>query len=42
MKKIYKYKNGVVHVLVPDKCDRKELHKVTEEFLKKIIAGGNK
>lgn len=42
MEKIYNYKNGVIHVFVPDKCDRKELRKVTEEFLKKVLAGGNK
>lgn len=42
MKKIYNYKNGVVHVFVPDKCDREELRKATENFLKKVIARRNK
>lgn len=42
MEKIYKYKNGVIHVFTPEKCDREQLMKVTEEFLKKVIAGGKK
>lgn len=42
MRKIYKYKNGVVHVFVPDRCDREELRKATENFLKKVIARRNK
>lgn len=42
MERIYKYKNGVIHVYMPDKCDREKLIKVTEEFLKKVIAGGKK
>lgn len=42
MKKIYNYKNGVICVFIPDKCDRDELRKATENFLKKVIAGRNK
>jgi hypothetical protein len=42
MKKIYKYKNGVIYVILPEKSDRGELCKVTENFLKKVIAGGKK
>lgn len=42
MREIYNYKNGVIYVFIPDKCDREELLKVTENFLKKVIAGGNK
>ena len=42
MRKIYSYKNGVVCVFIPDKCNHEELRKATENFLKKVIAGGKK
>ena len=42
MRKIYNYKSGVIYVILPEKSDREELRKVTEHFLKKVIAGGNK
>lgn len=37
MNRIYKCKNGVIHVELPETCDRDKLKKVTEEFLKKVI-----
>ena len=40
MEKVYKCKNGTIHVTVPKTCDREELRKVTEDFLKKVINGG--
>ena len=40
MEKIYKNKNGVIHVTVPDECDRDKLRKLTEDFMKKVIRGG--
>lgn len=42
MEKTYKCKNGTIYVTVPKTCDREELRKVTEEFLKKVINGGKK
>ena len=42
MKRIYEYKNGTIHVTLPESCDREKLRKVTEEFLKKVINGGKK
>lgn len=42
MEKIYRCKNGVIFVEVPDTCDREKLRKVTEEFLKKALNGGYK
>jgi hypothetical protein len=42
MEKIYKCKNGTIHVTLPKSCDREKLKKVTEEFLKKVINGGKK
>lgn len=42
MKKTYNYKNGTIYVTLPESCDREKLRKVTEEFLKKVISGGNK
>jgi gamma-glutamyl-gamma-aminobutyrate hydrolase PuuD len=42
MEKIYKCKNGTIHVTLPKSCDREKLKKVTEEFLKKVISGGKK
>lgn len=40
MNKIYRYKNGYVYVTLPRTCNRDELIKATEEFLKKVIKGG--
>jgi hypothetical protein len=40
MEKIYKRKNGTIHVTLPETCDRETLRKVTEEFLKKVLYGG--
>lgn len=37
MKKVYKYQNGIVCVSLPKSCDRENLKKATEEFLKKVI-----
>ena len=42
MEKTYKCKNGTIFVTLPESCDREELRKVTEEFLKKVISGGQK
>lgn len=42
MEKIYRSKNGVVIVTVPETCDREELKKVTKKFLKKVLSGGKK
>ena len=40
MERVYECKNGTIHVVVPETCDREKLRKVTEEFLKKVINGG--
>lgn len=40
MEKIYRRKNGTIHVTMPETCDREKLQQVTEEFLKKVICGG--
>ena len=40
MEKIYKCKNGIIVVTKPNSCDRDELRKVTEDFLKKVLSGG--
>ena len=42
MDKVYNYKNGTIYVTLPASCDREKLRKITEEFLKKVISGGNK
>ena len=42
MEKIYKRKNGTIVVTLPESCDREELRRVTEDFLKKVINGGKK
>jgi hypothetical protein len=42
MERIYKFKNGTIHVMMPETSDREKLRKVTEEFLKKVIIGGIK
>ena len=40
MEKIYKFKNGTIFVTQPKSCDRDELRRVTEDFLKKVLSGG--
>ena len=40
MEKTYKFENGTIVVTLPETCDREELRKVTEEFLKRVINGG--
>lgn len=40
MEKVFECQNGTIHVTIPDHCDREELKKVTEEFLKKVNTGG--
>lgn len=42
MEKIYEYENGTIYVTLPESCDREELRRVTEDFLKKVITGGYK
>ena len=42
MERIYKCKNGIIVVTLPKSCDREELKKLTENFLKKAISGGKK
>ena len=42
MEKRYKYKNGTIIVTLPESCDREELKKVTEDFLKKVMSEGKK
>ena len=42
MKRTYEYKNGIIHVTLPESCDREKLRRVTEEFLRKVIIGGTK
>ena len=39
MERVYKFKNGTIHVVLPESCDREKLRRVTEEFLKKVISG---
>lgn len=41
MERIFKSKNGVIVVTVPETCDRKQLMKETEEFLRKVIIRRN-
>ena len=41
MEKIYKNRNGIIFVELPESSDREKLRKVTEEFLKKVINGGS-
>lgn len=40
MQSKYEYKNGTIYVTLPETCDRENLRKVTEEFLKKVMYGG--
>ena len=42
MERTYKYRNGTIYVTLPESCDREELRKVTEDFLKKVISEGKK
>ena len=42
MERAYEYRNGTIYVTLPESCDREELRKVTEDFLKKVINGGKK
>ena len=37
MEKLYKCKNGTILVTLPESCDREELKKATEVFLKKVM-----
>ena len=37
MEKIYKCKNGTILVTLPETCDREQLKKDTEIFLKKVM-----
>lgn len=41
MERVYKRKNGTIYVTLPEQSDREKLLQVTEEFLKKVINGGN-
>ena len=38
MEKIYKHQNGTIIVMLPESCDREELKRVTEVFLKKVLS----
>ena len=42
MEKLYKCKNGTILVTLPESCDREELKKATEVFLKKVMREGKK
>lgn len=42
MERVYKFKNGTIVVTVPKSCDREELKKATEEFMKKVMKEVNK
>ena len=42
MERVYKSQNGVIVVTLPESCDREELKKVTETFLKKVMREGKK
>lgn len=42
MERIYRSKNGVIYVELPESSDREKLRKVTEDFLKKVLNGGSK
>ena len=41
MEKIFRCKNGTIHVELPETSDREKLIKATEDFLKKVIYGGS-
>lgn len=42
MERTYKYRHGTIYVTLPKSCDREELKRVTEAFLKKVISGGKR
>ena len=42
MEKVYKYENATVYVTSAKSCDRQELVRATEEFVRKVISGGKK
>lgn len=42
MERVYKNQNGIIIVELPEFCDREELRKVTEDFLKKVLNGGSR
>ena len=42
MERTYKYRNGTIVVTLPESCDREELRRATEEFLKKVMSEGFK
>ena len=42
MERIYKSKNGIIYVTLPESCDREKLKVLTEDFLKKVLSGGKK
>ena len=42
MEKVYECKSGTIFVTLPESCDRENLKKVTEDFLKKVIREGKK
>lgn len=42
MERTYKFKNGTIVVTVPKSCEREELKKATEEFLKNVMKEVNK
>lgn len=42
MERTYEYRSGTIYVTLPESCDREELRKVTEDFLKKVISEGKK
>lgn len=41
MKKTYEYENATIYVTSTKTVSREELIKSTEEFMKKVIRGGN-
>lgn len=42
MERTYKFRNGTIHVMLPESCDREKLKKATEQFLKKVVSEGIK
>ena len=42
MEKVYKYDNATIYVTSTKSCNRQELVRATEEFVRKVISGGNK
>ena len=39
MERVFRGKNGTIHVELPESCDREKLKKATEDFLRKVISG---